>query len=288
MIFLNKLQPKLNANRILKICNPWVIQDYFLSAIIKRSLRMRPPKFFYPSKAHVLAICCYMADRPNLVPQLVQSVKEAKQTKIDLIISNNSKMSSSEAVQSYVLYNMTENPKYRCVDRIIREQVKPHHNYIMIIDDDVGLPNDFFDNYFKIVRALGLILSQPALTEDSHSSHPVSRQIHGAVAHLTSFIEIGPISCFEKRLVNVFSFSGGSPMGWGLDYAWSRLCRDRRWPMGVVDLTPVKHNLRSVGLLYNRAQEYALMMPYLRKTPHVPFCAKRIIGQVFSEKDFEN
>ena len=33
-------------------------------------------------------------------------------------------------------------------------------------------------------------------------------------------------------------------MGWGLDVHWAALARERGWPIGVVDATPVGHTLR--------------------------------------------
>jgi len=227
-----------------------------------------------------------MADRPNLVEELVYSVEEAKLTKIDFVVTNNTNAPSCATVRPYVKYTMPQTPKYQAVARIIKEQFKPYHDYVMIIDDDVLLPQNFFDKYFAVVRAFGLILSQPALTRDSYGVFPCNGQIPGAIAHLTSFVEIGPVTCFEKRIVPLLPFMGDSPMGFGLDFVWARICRDRGWPMGVIDLVPVQHKLRIAGKGYSDKKECLLMRVYLSKTPHVPTCAINVIGQIIFKEDY--
>jgi len=243
-------------------------------------------RFVKASKTNVLVVCCYMADRPNLIKEIVQSVEEAKTTRIDFIVTNNTAASPCERVKPYLKYNMVGETKYRSVDKIVKEQLKPYHKYLMVIDDDVRLPENFFDEYFAIVKELGLLLSQPAYSKDSFGGFPCNRQIEGAIAHLTYFIEMGPVTCFEKRILSAISFTQGSPMGWGLDYVWSYLCANKKYRMGVVDRTPIQHGLRKPGSGYNMMRELLIMWKYLLKCPHISIFAKRRVGQIFYEKDF--
>jgi hypothetical protein len=180
---------------------------------------------------------------------------------------------------------MPKTTKFVAVARIMKEQVKTHHDYVLIIDDDVKLPRSYFDRYFQVARGLGLILSQSALTLDSAGFHRFCYQIDGAIAHLVSFVEIGPVTCFERRIIPFLSLEG-SPMGWGLDFVWARICRDNRWPMGVIDLVPVQHTLREVAKGYDKKNESLLMNEYLSKTRHMPFFVRDIVGQIILKKDY--
>ncbi|MGD0204776.1 MAG: hypothetical protein ABSC20_12860 [Candidatus Bathyarchaeia archaeon] len=268
--------------------SPPEIRDYVYRAVLKRTLRMHlPPSLPKPNKVlRILAICCYMADRPNLADKLVESVEEAKSVKIDLVITNNTSCQPSNATAPYVKYTLL-GKKFVSVERIIREQLKPYHNYVIIVDDDVKLPIEFFDKYFKIVNGFGLIVSQPAASSDSNAPcGKASKQITQSIAHLTQFVEIGPVTCFEKRAVQLCPFVGGSPMGWGLDFVWPRICREKRWPMGVVDFVPVQHKIREVAENYESQKEYLLMHEYLSKVAHVPFCSNDVIGQIIFVKDY--
>lgn len=269
---------------------PSMIQDYVQRIVIKRSLRIRLPQSFHlENRLKVLVISCYMADRPNLIEGLVKSVEETKSTKIDFVVTNNTTVPSCPIVKPYVKYVMPRTAKYHAVRRIIKDQFKPYHDYVAIIDDDVILPPNFFDKFFKIVKALGLVLSQPALTRDSYTGiGPLAcnLQIDGAIAHLTQFVETGPVTCFGKRIVLCVPYVGDSPMGWGLDFVWARICRDKRYPMGVVDSLPVQHNLREVARWYDRKSGLVLMKAYLSRNAHVPLCAAQVTGQIILRKDY--
>ncbi len=268
--------------------SPQEMRDYIYRAVLKRTLRMPlPPSIPEPNKVlRILAICCYMADQPNLADKLVESVEEAKSVKIDLVITNNTSCQPSNATAPYVKYTQLWK-KFVSVEKIIREQLKPHHDYAIIVDDDVKLPTEFFDKYFKIVNGFGLIVSQPAISSDSNAPcGKVSRQIPQSIAHLTQFVEIGPVTCFEKRAVPLCPFGGVSPMGWGLDFVWPRICMQKRWPMGVVDFVPVQHKIRELAENYESQKEYLLMHEYFSKVAHVPFCSKDVIGQIISVKDY--
>ena len=39
-------------------------------------------------------------------------------------------------------------------------------------------------------------------------------------------------------------------MGWGLDAHWAAVARDRAWPVGIVDATPIQHGLRRTATGY--------------------------------------
>jgi hypothetical protein len=262
------------------------IRTYFQRIILKRSLKIRLPKSFpKPQNLRILAICCYMADRPSLVEDLIKSVEESKYAQIDLVITNNTNASPSAVVKPYIKYIMSKTPKFVAVARIMKEQVRPYHDYVIIIDDDVKLPTAFFDRYFQVARGLGLILSQPALTLDSLGFHRFCYQIDEAIAHLVSFVEIGPVTCFERRIIPLLRLDG-SPMGWGLDFVWSRICQDKHWPMGVIDLVSVQHTLREVAKGYDKKNESLLMDEYLSKTRHFPFFVRDIVGQIIFKKDY--
>ena len=265
---------------------PLGIQEYVNKAVIRRSLKMRVPESFRFVKVRILAICCYMADRPNLIQDLVHSVGEAKVTEIDFVVTNNTRTAPCTAAKPYVKYTLPGMQKYLAVARIIKDQLKPHHDYVLVIDDDVRLPPNFFDKYFMIAHGLRLIVSQPAMTDDSYKTFLCNQEVAGAIAHLTPFVEVGPVTCFERRIVRLVPFEEGSPMGWGLDYIWSRICRDRRWPMGVVDYTPVQHNLRGVATGYDKKREILLMKSYLSNVRHVPIYSTQVIGQIIFEKDY--
>lgn len=265
-----------------------IIRSFVQWSTLKYSLKMDLPQRLPESNRtlQILVICCYMADRPNLADELIKSVKEAKSVKIDLVLTNNSSFKSSSNTIPYVKYTQL-GKKFDSVEKIIKKEFKSYHDYVIIIDDDVKLPLGFFDKYFKIVNGFNLIVSQPAVSYDSNEPvGKVSKQIAQSIVHLSSFIETGPVTCFERKAVSVCPFSGGSPMGWGLDFVWAYICRENGWRMGVVDFVPVQHKIRKVAEYYASQRECQLMWDYLSKVAHMPRFSKDVIGQIISVKDY--
>src|SRR5450759_5299179 len=81
------------------------IRTYFQRIILTRSLKIRLPKSFPKQQnLRILAICCYMADRPSLVEDLIKSAEESKYAQIDLVITNNTNASPSSVVKPYIKY----------------------------------------------------------------------------------------------------------------------------------------------------------------------------------------
>ena len=82
---------------------------------------------------------------------------------------------------------------------------------------------------------------QPAHTERSHRTFPITVRKPLAVARRTSFVEIGPVFAVRRPwLTRVLPFPPHHDMGWGLELEWFDLaCEGAR--LGVVDTLAVRH-----------------------------------------------
>jgi hypothetical protein len=58
-------------------------------------------------------------------------------------------------------------------------------------------------------------------------------------------------------------------MGWGLDAHWAAVARDRAWPVGIVDATPIQHGLRRTASGYAHADAVAEARAFLADRPHL-------------------
>jgi hypothetical protein len=113
--------------------------------------------------------------------------------------------------------------------------------WVFAWDDDLDArgfdPHAFLD----VMRRNGLELAQPALTRDSHASHPLTLQADAKVGRFTDFVEImAPVfradawARFHRLLDPQLS-----RWGWGLDLYAQNLCGFER--MGIVDCQTVRH-----------------------------------------------
>jgi GT2 family glycosyltransferase len=144
------------------------------------------------------------------------------------------------------------------------------HDWLLVVDDDVALPRGFLDAFLHAAEGAGLRLAQPAHRLHSHAAWAVTRRRPGATARRTTFVEIGPVTAFHRdTFATLLPFPAGLRMGWGLDAHWAAVARDRGWPIGVVDATPVAHTLRPAGDAYPREAAAAEARAFLAGRPYV-------------------
>jgi hypothetical protein len=124
-------------------------------------------------------------------------------------------------------------------------------DWLLIVDDDVVLPRGFVDHFLAAAEAFGLEVAQPAHAYASHAAWDITRRRPGVLARRTRFVEIGPVTAISARAAAELLPFPDLQMGWGLDGAWSALAAERGWPIGIVDVTPVRH-LRPVAASYPR------------------------------------
>jgi hypothetical protein len=143
-------------------------------------------------------------------------------------------------------------------------------DWIMALDDDLGLPPHFLDRFVAICERFGLDLAQPAQTLRSHSAWRVTRRRPASLVRETRFVEIGPLTAFGRRAAAELMPFPELRYGWGLDLHWAARAEERGWRLGVVDATPVRHESATVAATYPRADAEAEAAEFLASRPHLP------------------
>jgi len=142
------------------------------------------------------------------------------------------------------------------------------HEWLLLADDDVVLPRRFLDPFLLVSERLGLRLAQPAHAFASNAAWRVTRRRPGSVARRTRFVEIGPVTALHASTFEVLLPFPDLHMGWGLDAHWGAVAAEHGWPVGVVDLTPVRH-LEPVAGAYGRDEAIAEARAFLAGRPYV-------------------
>lgn len=166
-------------------------------------------------------------------------------------------------VQPYV-------PKFTLLNKMLRglRSLLEMFEYVIITDDDITVPEQFLDNYLRLVRKYDFALAQPARTTNSHIHHPIVARVRGVKARRTHFVEIGPLFSMNQAALKLLTpFDECSPMGWGYDYVWPQLINEHALRMGIVDATPVEHTVREPVSGYVGAGEQ--MAGYLSQHLHL-------------------
>jgi len=161
--------------------------------------------------------------------------------------------------------------KFENLDALLARHDLAAFDWVLVIDDDVALPRGFLDTFLACAEAGGLRLAQPAHRRHSHAAWDVTRRHRGSDWRETNFVEIGPITAFDRTAAaTLLPFPENLKMGWGLDVHWSAIARERGWRIGVVDATPIGHTIRPAASDYPRETAAAEGRRFLDGRPYVP------------------
>ena len=146
--------------------------------------------------------------------------------------------------------------KFPLLNRLAEGVDLDAYDWVVVVDDDVVLPAGALTRLLTVAGRAGLDLVQPAHTERSHRTFPITVRKPFAVARRTSFVEIGPVFAVRRPwLTRVLPFPPHHDMGWGLELEWFDLaCEGAR--LGVVDALAVRH-VGPVGRGYRWREEHA-------------------------------
>jgi hypothetical protein len=161
--------------------------------------------------------------------------------------------------------------KFVLLNRLLAPGDLERFAYVLVTDDDITLPAGFIDDYLEVVERHDFALAQPARTHDSYIDHWIVEQQDGVLARRTRFVEIGPLFSMRRDAARLLTpFSEESPMGWGYDQVWPVALEEAGLGMGIVDRTPVAHDLRKPVAFYDDRDASYAMKSFLAHRRYLP------------------
>jgi hypothetical protein len=145
----------------------------------------------------------------------------------------------------------------------------PAADWLLIVDDDVALPERFLDRMVALAELFDLQMAGPAQSLSSHAAWRVTRRRPRSIVRETNFVEIGPVTLIGKQAAQVLLPFPPLRYGWGLDLAWAATAADNGWRLGIADALPVGHDAAKVGSAYpadaaiEEARTFLSARPYL-------------------------
>lgn len=140
--------------------------------------------------------------------------------------------------------------KFDNINRAILDQDIAQYDWLLIIDDDIAIPDNFLDLLLYFAHSCGLKLAQPAHRFLSYATFEVTERHWASMVRRTAFVEIGPVSLLHRdTFVDLVPFPS-LRWAWGLDMFWADIAKRRGWKMGVIDAVPLQH-LRPIGASYD-------------------------------------
>jgi hypothetical protein len=159
-------------------------------------------------------------------------------------------------------------PKFALIDAMTRDC--GDFDWVLIVDDDVELADDFVDRFLGVAERFDFALCQPARTEDSYIDHGIVMRMAGLAARRTRFVEIGPVVAIRRDAMSLLlPFGADCGMGWGLDFIWPGIMEGIGLRMGIIDAVPVAHRLRKPVTGYDHEGASRAMFQRLAARPHL-------------------
>jgi hypothetical protein len=159
--------------------------------------------------------------------------------------------------------------KFENLNALLAAAPPARADWVIALDDDAELPGGFLDRFLVCAERFGFQLAQPALRHTSHAAWRVVRRARWTVARRTRLVEIGPVTAFHGSIAGALLPFPDVRMGWGLDAHWGGLALEHGWRLGVVDATPVRHELRRQAAGYDRSGAVAELAEFLDGRPHI-------------------
>jgi hypothetical protein len=223
------------------------------------------------ARGDVLVLGVYLADREHLAPSIARELAAAERWTVEQRwVALGRSPVPADLAEVTARRIETPTPKFTILNRLLAEANLARFAYVLVCDDDVALPAGFLDRYLALVERHDLALAQPARTHGSYVDHALVEQLDGLDARRTRFVEIGPVFSMRADVLPVVTpFSEESPMGWGYDFVWPVLLESAGLRMGIVDATPVAHDLRKPVVNYDHEEAERAMNAFLAGRPHL-------------------
>lgn len=219
----------------------------------------------------VLVLGVYLADRENRAPEIVAELSRSREWQVEQRWIALGKGDVPEPLAGVTAWRKeARQGKFLLLNRLLASLHLEQYQYVLVCDDDICLPERFVDRYLALVARHELALAQPARTHDSYIDHFLVEQLDGLAARRTRFVEIGPLFSMRGDVVRLLTpFSEASPMGWGYDFVWPLVVERAGLRLGIVDATPVAHDLRKPVANYVHAEAAGEMERFLATRPHL-------------------
>ena len=148
---------------------------------------------------------------------------------------------------------------------------EPPPRWTIVHGSDVGFPRRWLDRFIALCESFDFAIAGPANTRRSYTSYALTQRSLRWLVRDTGFVESGPVFAFRQdAAAELLPFPSDLGQGWGVDFYWPYLAQQRRWRMGIIDVTPIEHVGRPPGGSYSAQRAAESGREWLQRNPYVP------------------
>jgi hypothetical protein len=216
-------------------------------------------------KVHVLGL--YSTDLASNMGRTVTELSNSRR-RVDFALGAID--GAAETLASKTAATGLRGGKFENLNSLLAKAPVKDADWIVVVDDDVQVPHGFLDRLLYLAERFRFQLVQPALRHTSHAAWRVCRRERWSVAREVQLVEIGPLLAVHRSITDRLLPFPALRMGWGLDLHWGGLAKQHGWRLGIIDATPIRHELRAVAATYDRQAALDEMRRFLGDgRPHI-------------------
>ena len=207
--------------------------------------------------------------RPDGVDDMAAAVRELRRSKHRLRFALGATEAQATPLAAETAAAGMEGGKFTNLNRLLADAGEVPE-WLLLLDDDVELPEGFLNGLIGVAEALSFDICQPALTWRSFGAWRVTRQ-RAVLARRTRFVEIGPVTLMRREVAETVTPFSEAGMGWGQCLHWAALAKERGWKVGIVDSLAIRHERRPTASAYGEAEALDSAREYLAEHDHISF-----------------
>jgi glycosyltransferase involved in cell wall biosynthesis len=236
-----------------------------------RPLARHRPADHAQTRGAVLVVGVFVVGKDSHAESVVRAVASTAQWSVEQRWVGLGGAADTDVLHEVTTAVATEpRPKFSLLNEVLADLDVDAYDYVVVVDDDILVPDGFLDAFLDAQERLGFALAQPARTANSYIDHPIVEQ-QPFTARQTRFVEIGPVfSLHRSAAAHLLPFDEASPMGWGYENVWAARLTHAGLTMGIVDAVPVDHSLRAPVAHYSWGEADEQRRALLSREPHLP------------------
>lgn len=242
------------------------------------------------SHPKVLAVGVLLNDQPNLALEISQALQASNNFDVEVRWASLGPNDIKGELDDYVVIRQpNQTDKFSLVNALLEDVNLDRFDWIIVVDDDVHLPDKWIDLYLQIQSICNFDVCQPARTAASFISHPFTTAQPGIDARRTAFVEIGPVFSIHKSAFDsLLPFNEEWPMGWGMESEWSDTCRLNGFRMGIIDAHPIGNTFRTTTATYDYESTEQKMRSMLATKGFPPVESLHYVHEVYVDENMQD
>jgi hypothetical protein len=153
--------------------------------------------------------------------------------------------------------------KFDNINRAIANHDLTNYDWLLIVDDDIVVPDGFLDLLLYFAHDHDLKVSAPAHKFLSYKSYTITERHWASLVRRVGFVESGPVTLLHKDTFRDLTPFPSLRWAWGIDLSWAQIAKRRGWKMGMIDAIPIRH-LRPVAVSYDSKAAADQAIEFLR------------------------